>query len=404
VTGDPNTQNREPEGPTLSGIASVLAAYIIFLVILFLGGYYFVFGLEGPSSTAGGSSTVGGTTTAATPGNKQPSVAATLSAQKKDLIQAVAFTIAGAAAAMGIYFTSKTVEITLWHNRRTLEETQETWRQNQRGQSANRFTQAIDQIGSDKIEKRLGGIYALDQITRDDKEYRGRVTEVLCAYIRTNYPRPEEPVPQEPEESGSWAKNFLQNIKNSVTRGIQSVRSLGREPMTELETWMEPHFPQERSDIDAILAIFRRTLKTDADLYRDGEGSVDYLELNRTDLRRANLENVSLEQANLANTYLPHANLRAAVLKGASLRSSELEYAILEQADLLDTNLSKANLQYANLTKIQNWEEIGDMELANIYGVTNPPAGFVASAKQKGAVEVSSIQNWRQMVSGTRRA
>jgi hypothetical protein len=54
------------------------------------------------------------------------------------------------------------------------------------GQVAERFTHAIDQLGSEKLELRLGGIYGLEQSAKEpgDGGYRLVVFEVLTAYIR----------------------------------------------------------------------------------------------------------------------------------------------------------------------------------------------------------------------------
>jgi hypothetical protein len=54
-----------------------------------------------------------------------------------------------------------------------------TWRQlqlNREGQITERFTRAIDQLGSDdKLDVRLGGIYALERIANDSSTERGAI-------------------------------------------------------------------------------------------------------------------------------------------------------------------------------------------------------------------------------------
>ena len=69
------------------------------------------------------------------------------------------------------------------------------------GQITERFTRAIDQLGTThgtgrepKIEVRLGGIFALEQIAKDDPaKYHWQVMEVLTAYVRENTPTDGEP-------------------------------------------------------------------------------------------------------------------------------------------------------------------------------------------------------------------
>jgi hypothetical protein len=46
------------------------------------------------------------------------------------------------------------------------------------------FSKAIEQLGSDKIEVRLGGIYALERISRESPDDYWTVMETLCAFVR----------------------------------------------------------------------------------------------------------------------------------------------------------------------------------------------------------------------------
>jgi hypothetical protein len=58
------------------------------------------------------------------------------------------------------------------------------------GQITERFTRAIDQLGSSELDVRLGGIYALERIARDSKADHPQVMEVLTAYVREHAPWP----------------------------------------------------------------------------------------------------------------------------------------------------------------------------------------------------------------------
>ena len=65
-----------------------------------------------------------------------------------------------------------------WKN---LEATQEK-------QVTERFTQAINHLGSDKIEVRLGGIYSLERIAKDSPEDHWTIMEVLTSFIQEKSP------------------------------------------------------------------------------------------------------------------------------------------------------------------------------------------------------------------------
>jgi hypothetical protein len=73
-----------------------------------------------------------------------------------------------------------------------------TWRRvfvAQEGQVTERFTRAIEQLGSDQLEIRLGGIYALERVVRDSVKDHWPIMEVLTAYVRQHARRRQEDHP-----------------------------------------------------------------------------------------------------------------------------------------------------------------------------------------------------------------
>ena len=69
--------------------------------------------------------------------------------------------------------TSKATALTL----RAIELTEQ-------GQVTDRYTRAVEQIGSDKLDVRIGGIYALERVARDSNRDHPSVMEVLTAFVR----------------------------------------------------------------------------------------------------------------------------------------------------------------------------------------------------------------------------
>ena len=67
-----------------------------------------------------------------------------------------------------------------------------TYRLTQQGQITDRHTKAIQQLGSEKAEVRLGGIYALERITNDSPQDRATIADVLPAFVRVHAPWPTE--------------------------------------------------------------------------------------------------------------------------------------------------------------------------------------------------------------------
>ena len=57
------------------------------------------------------------------------------------------------------------------------------------------FNKAIEQLGKvtensePHLELRLGGLYALEKLARNNEDYHPQIMEVLCAYVRMHSPR-----------------------------------------------------------------------------------------------------------------------------------------------------------------------------------------------------------------------
>ncbi len=70
------------------------------------------------------------------------------------------------------------------------------------------FNRAVDQLGSEKLEVRLGAIYTLKRISRDPRyvDYRVPVLETLTAYVRE---RTRDDTNAEPRVDIREIMNFL---------------------------------------------------------------------------------------------------------------------------------------------------------------------------------------------------
>jgi hypothetical protein len=121
------------------------------------------------------------------------------------------------------------------------------------------------------------------------------------------------------------------------------------------------------------------------------------VQLRGAKLARADLEAADLRHSNLEGSGLEYAQLRSANFRSGSLRLVNLLQADLEDADLVGANLMGANLANANLRNADlrdadiqgiRWQAIKAINLANVHGVRNAPAGFVAWALQHGAVSI----------------
>ena len=194
-----------------------------------------------------------------------------------------------------------------------------------------RFSKAVEQIGSGKEEVVIGGIYSLERIAKDSPKDQWTIMEVLTSYIRKNSPIPSNIQQLEPEER----QEALEKLP-SVSIPVQAALTvIGRRKVEN----------DQAGDNLAETTDFNKT---------------KFLDLSRTNLREANLNGANLDGADLNRANLDEAILYRAILKGAYLFGAELIGANLNGAELIGANLYGANLNRANL--------IGANLGANLYG------------------------------------
>jgi uncharacterized protein YjbI with pentapeptide repeats len=221
---------------------------------------------------------------------------------EKDRITLESTLTNGAVQAIGgllLFFTA----FISWQN---LKATQRNVLVAEEKQVTERFTQAINQLGSDKIEIRFGGIYALERIARDSEKDHWTIMEVLSSFI---------------QEKSPLSKSEEQNA------GKPEVKKIPK-------------------DVQAALTVIRRR-----ESGRDEHGGIDlaFAKLNGAELNRANLSGANLLIADLSNADLNGAELVGAKLVGANLSGADLSDANLNGASLLGARLMGANLLRAKL-------------------------------------------------------
>jgi uncharacterized protein YjbI with pentapeptide repeats len=205
-----------------------------------------------------------------------------------------------------------------------------------------RFSKAVEQLGSDKIEVRLGGIYALERIAYDSDRDHWTIMEVLTSFIQEKSPIEEI----SEEQIRAKAYEIWQQSNGSGTdqeHWDTAIRVLGK-PVTK--------------DVQAALTVIGRRQKKDP---QDKIIDLNNANLQQADLFAANLQQAYLREANLQQADLSNAKLQRAYLWEVNLQYADLRWARLRQADL-----SKANLQYADLSKA-NLQQ-AELSKANLQG------------------------------------
>lgn len=233
---------------------------------------------------------------------------------QKDLIAAensaratIAQIIGGLVVLLGLYATFKNVRIA------------------EEGKLTERFSKAVELLGSEKLDVRLGGIYALERIARDSQKDHWTVMEILTAFVR--------------EQSRKDHKQWLERLSALPQNADASV-----------------HDKKPPADIQAALTVIGRRR------WVEQEKPHQRLDLRDSFLNRAYLSGANLRRALLSNTYLTKASFFSADLTEASLWGAKLNDSFLKEARLIKTNLSEADLSNATLSGSigLTWEQISE--------------------------------------------
>lgn len=202
------------------------------------------------------------------------------------------------------------------------------------GKLTERFSKAVELLGSDKLDVRLGGIYALERIARDSQKDHWTVMEVLTAFVREH--SPAEYKKMEPRTTNDLESHDPGSDKpeEGVREDIQAALSA-----IDRRKWVK----QEK--LGHVIKLSRSFLKK-ANL---SGSNLSGAYLIGTNLSGAGLVGAILNRANLSGANLGGANLREADLREANLIGANLFVADLIGANLHGANLSKANLFRANL-------------------------------------------------------
>lgn len=236
---------------------------------------------------------------------------------------------------------------------------QEEIRVAREGQITERFTRATDQLGSDTLETRLGGIYALERIARNSPEDHWPVMEILAAYVRRRAPVPTpENLERHLGDDRYEPPIDIQAVLTVISRRHPALRKAEANAIdlhgTNLVKTRHPDCHLERA------ALFRASLQQAILPNAHLEGAILFeANLQEANLTDAHLEHADLTEARLEKAWLYRAHLKLAILsnahlEGVTLAEAHAELAILtgahlEHADLTDAYLQRAALQNAHL-------------------------------------------------------
>ncbi|MEU6593251.1 pentapeptide repeat-containing protein [Streptomyces sp. NPDC046881] len=265
------------------------------------------------------------------------------------------------------------------------------YRLTRRGQVTDRFTKALERLGSNHRYVRIGGVLALEQIVQDAPEQATHAAQVLGHFVRDRAPARPGPsnapdgeatttdtsLPTSPEADIQVALTALTRPESRTHVDDRERLDLGNLHLAgaSLVGADLTGASLVRADLTGVVlagADLAGVVLVGADLkgahlpYADLTGAhLPYANLTRASLVEANLTRADLAEANLTRADLAEANLTRADLAGANLTRASLVEANLTGADLAEANLTGADLAEADLTRAK----LGGANLADVRGL-----------------------------------
>jgi uncharacterized protein YjbI with pentapeptide repeats len=211
---------------------------------------------------------------------------------------------------------------------------------------SNQVSKGFEQLASNNLTMRLGGIYALEGVMNTSEQYHQSVLEALCAFVR---------------------EGTKEKVNDRPATDIQAALTvIGRRK-------------EGPGEVDLSGANLSGAHLDGADL---SGADLDRAHLSGAYLISADLFGADLDRAHLFGAYLISANLFGADLSDADLSDPDLHDddlrppdwfhlsgANLSYADLHDANLSDADLSYADLDNQAQLDQACGTDV-------KPPAGF----------------------------
>jgi hypothetical protein len=237
-------------------------------------------------------------------------------------------------------------------------------RTGEQGHITDRFTKAIEQLGSEKMAVRLGAIYALERLSKDSPSDHWTIMEALTAYVRDNAPLRPKKVPGNP---------FVELQVGDEGRPTEGERI---QPVTDIQAILTVLGRRGKKERSRRGAVVRRLDLSRTDLHGLvlPEAYLPYTDFFGADLHHAFLVGSDLRGANLHRANLQRARLQGVSFKEAKLHGAALMQAELEEAFLLGADLTRANLQAANLGRASLFR--ATLTDANLRGASLRGAGI----------------------------
>ncbi|MET8956818.1 pentapeptide repeat-containing protein [Streptomyces sp. NPDC004393] len=257
---------------------------------------------------------------------------------------------------------------------RQVRVSQDGLRATQEGYVTDRFSRAVDQLGSDKLDVRIGALHALWRIAEHSARDRDAVISIQAAYLRTHLPWPPPTGPDGP--AADAPVNDVAPLETRAADAQVALTSLGVLCEHREQSWVNLSATDlRRADCDGLW--------------------LPEVNLDRACMEAASLYHANLTQASLVSVNLRHADLKTAILRRTRCVLSDLRGARLVETDLRAADFTKTDLREANLRKADAVGAVfrqADLRWADVRG-TDLSTADLNQAQMVGAL-ASEYTKW----------
>lgn len=263
----------------------------------------------------------------------------------------------------------------LVYTAQTWETGQETLKTTQQQQITDRYTKATEQLGSQMLDVRVGGIYALERIARDSPRDQPAIRDVLATFVRAHDPEPKVHPSPTPKVDDERQPELADDLQAALT--VLGRRNTNVEPVSSINpgTGLPEEYLLDLRGVHAEGARLRGAALANSYLdevdFKDAD--LTGADLSRSWLLRAQIPEATLSEARLSDAYLQQANLSRSDILRADLSRADLNSADLTRAWLTRSNLTGADLSLAKLDGAYlgraNFSD-ADLSVAELAGAT----------------------------------
>ena len=226
------------------------------------------------------------------------------------------------------------VPLAIWRSAVAKQQASATERQAETGEkrlSNEVYEKGAEMLGSATPSVRLGGIYSLNGLAKDNSaEYKKQVIELLCAFVR-NPPKEEGEQDQASatDTSGKDHSTVPQGLRDDVQTAVSLILQSNIEKPSQLDGTQQRQLDFRGARLEAVEAA---------------ECQLESAMLNRTILSRGNLRKAKLSGSRMIGGSMKGANVSGADLSGCSFQSSELSGLHANDADFSGCRINGVNL------------------------------------------------------------